>query len=929
MSNKAKVAQKSRFLVSCALLLTLSGVLPACSNQKDAQALISEAKDYEKKGETKAAIIQLKNALRESPENVEARSLLGIYYIKTGDTLSAESEIRKALSLGGKPADLLPLLGQVLLLQGEFQKVLDQVNLPAEPKATAQYFAVRGQAYAALGNTSEARRAFTSALENSQNYPDALLGMAKLALVENDSVSAQKFVDQAISSNPNDSRLVIFKGDVLLLVGERDDALVAYTKAIALNPSNVSAYIAKANLLTSTGKFDAAKKELDSARKQDPKALSISYSEAVLEFRQGKLPSALASVQQILKTAPEHMPSILLAGAIQSALGSTQQAEQHFKKYVERNPGNAYATRLLITTLLKNGDSQQALKRLTPLLDAGTDDPQVLALAGEAYMQTRDFSKASEFFEKASAVAPNVAALKMSLGMSRLAQGDDARGIAELEQAADLDPKSMSASVVLIKAHMQRSEFDQALVAANKLEKLHPQNPLLLNLKGGVLLAKKDSEGARTSFHKAVTLDPHYFPAMANLAKMDLFEMKADAAKKRLQAFSESNKENTEAMLMLSDLALAQGNNDEALDWLEQANRKKPDELKPALALTTTYLKMGQISKAFDLAQKMQVAHPDNLEVLDLLGKTQLASKNLETALQTYKRLATLAPKSTLAQLRLASVYVALGDADRATTALNSALSINPNDLAAQLALATLAVRRKDFDTALSIAAQIQSKGDKKATGFLLQGDVLTAQQKPDLALVAYKQAFALDKNSMTVIKLHEAMARAGKEKEGQENLIRWVTQNPKDFVVSSYLGMIYLRDRRAQPAIKQFEAVLLAQPKNPVALNNLAIAYQMQNDPRATEFAERAYGVAPDNGAILDTLGWLLLGRGDTKRAVTLLEQASRLLPEQVEVRFHYAQALLKAGDKATARKELEIVAADKNYTKAGDAYILLQQTR
>ncbi len=929
MNKKAKVVQTNRLVVSGALLLIFSGLLPACTDQKNAQALISEAKAYQQKGETKAAIIQLKNALRESPDNVEARSLLGGFYIATGDAQSAESEIRKALSLGGKPAQLLPVLGQVLLLQGEYQKVLDQVILPSEPKPTAQYFAVRGQAYAALGNNAEAKRAFTSALDDAPNTPDALMGLAKLALAEGDADSAQKFVDQATSSNPKDSRLSIFKGDVLLSVGKQDDAMLAYTKAVELNPSNISGYIAKANLLTSTGKFAAAKNELANARKQDPKALSISYSEAILEFRQGKLPAALASVQQVLKTAPDHMPSILLAGAIQSALGSTQQAEQHFKKYLERNPGNAYASRLLTTTLLKNGDSQQALKTLMPLLEAGTNDPQLLALAGEAYMQTRDFSKASEYFEKASVVAPNVAGLKMSLGMSRLAQGDDARGIAELEQAADLDPKSMSASVVLIMAHMQRSEFDQALAAVNKLEKAQPANPLLLNLKGGVLLAKKDIEGAKTSFQKAVTLDPHYFPAMANLAKMDLFEKKTDAAKKRLQSFSEANKENTEAMLMLSDLALSQGKNDEALDWLEQANRKKPEELKPALALTSSYLRMGEVSKAFDLAQKTQVTHPDNLEALDLLGKTQIASKNLETALQTYKRLATLAPKSTLAQLRLASVHVAMGDVDSATTALNAALLINPNDLDAQLGLATLAVRKKDFETALSIAAQIQSKGNKKATGFLLEGDVLTAQQKPDLALVAYKQAFAHDKNSMTVIKLHEAMVRAGKEKEGQENLVRWVKQNPKDLALRSYLGMIYLRDRRAQPATEQFEAVIVAQPKNPVALNNLALAYQMQKDPRATEFAERAYAIAPDNAAILDTLGWLLLELGDANRAVTLLEKAVRLTPEQAEVRFHYAQALLKTGDKVQARKELETVAANKGYPKASEAYILLQQSR
>ncbi|MEO7031726.1 MAG: tetratricopeptide repeat protein, partial [Herbaspirillum sp.] len=245
------------------------------------------------------------------------------------------------------------------------------------------------------------------------------------------------------------------------------------------------------------------------------------------------------------------------------------------------------------------------------------------------------------------------------------------------------------------------------------------------------------------------------------------------------------------------------------------------------------------------------------------------------------------------------------------------------------LGLATLAVRKKDYDTALRIATQIQKQGDKKVAGFLLEGDVLTAQQKPDLALAAYKQAFALDKNSMTAIKLYEAMARAGKAKDGQEHLVQWLNQNPQDLSIRSYLGVVYLGDRQAKLAIEQFEAVVRVQPKNPVALNNLALAYQLQNDPRATEFAERAYAVAPNNGAILDTLGWLLVERGDAKRGLTLLEKATQLMPDQAEVRFHYAKALLKAGDKAKALKELEIVASNKQYPKAGEAQALLQQSR
>ena len=44
-------------------------------------------------------------------------------------------------------------------------------------------------------------------------------------------------------------------------------------------------------------------------------------------------------------------------------------------------------------------------------------------------------------------------------------------------------------------------------------------------------------------------------------------------------------------------------------------------------------------------------------------------------------------------------------------------------------------------------------------------------------------------------------------------------------------------------------------------ALNNLATAYQQEKNPLALEYAEKAYKLAPDSPAVLDTLGWILVG--------------------------------------------------------------------
>ena len=118
-------------MISGAIALMVG--LSACSKTQSSEKLIADAKQYQQKGDNKAAVIQLKNALQKDPDNKEARYLLGAIYNQAGDPVSAEKELRKAVSLGVSAATALPDLAKALLVQGQFQKTLDETA--ADPRA--------------------------------------------------------------------------------------------------------------------------------------------------------------------------------------------------------------------------------------------------------------------------------------------------------------------------------------------------------------------------------------------------------------------------------------------------------------------------------------------------------------------------------------------------------------------------------------------------------------------------------------------------------------------------------------------------------------------------------------------------------------------------------------------------------------------------
>ncbi len=787
---------------------------------------------------------------------------------------------------------------------------------------------MRGIASLALGKATEAKDLFEQALKKNADFPDALIGLAKYSLSERNIDAAIGFSEQAVTRNPENADVWLFKGDFLRAQGKNDAALAAYDQVAKLKPNSSAAYTNKAFIEIDMGKFEAARADIDAARKVAPGSLIVFYTQALLDFNQGKHTAALESLQQILSKAPEHMPSVLLAGAVQFALGSMPQAEQHLKLYIDKDPGNLYARKLLASVLLKSRETQRAIAVLGPALKRGQQDPQLFALAGESYMQAKDFAKATEYFEKASSIMPDSAMLHTALSMSKLGQGDSARAVAELERATKLDPKSTQAGILLVMTHLRLKEFDKALVAVKALEKEHPDNPLVQNLKGGIYLGKKDTPHARASFEAALVLDPAYFPAVVNLAQLDLQEKKPEAAKKRFEAILEKDRKNVQAMTALSDLALKQGQNKEAMAWLERAHKENPDTLQPAVLLAAHYLRAEEKQKALALVKKLQGTHPNDPGVLDLLAQAQFANDDKAGALESYIKLAAMLPESALAQFRIASIHMAMQNLPGAADALKKALAIKPDYLDAQLMQAMLETRKENYEGALAISRRIQKQHEKSPAGYMAEGDLLMRQKNAALAAKAYERALAISKNPSLMVKLHASLSQAGRSKEADSRLLQWVRERPDDVSLRMYLAEVYLGDRQYKSAIEQYRVVLKQNPKYVPALNNLATAYQQEKDPQALEYAEKAYQLRPDSPMILDTLGWILVEQGNTTRGLPLLQKALSLAPAAAEIRYHFILGLVKSGDKARARKELEqLLAADQNFPQSNEAKILLKQ--
>jgi putative PEP-CTERM system TPR-repeat lipoprotein len=919
---RQSVKKKQAAVALSLLLATLAG----CSKDDSPEQLIAQARQFESKGDSKAAIIQFKNALQARPDDAAARLALGRLYLKVGDQASAEKELRRAIELGSSRAEALPLLAKALLQQNKAQAVLDET---ASASPTATVLSLRGEALLGLKRLDESRQAFDSALKLEPNNSDALSGLARHALLKNDVDGAVRLAESAVSHNPADVDALLFRADLDKAMGKLDAARVSYDKALQLNPDTAAAYLQKAYLDISQKQYDAARADIAALKKVAPGNLLAYHAQAQLEFTQGKYKEALGSIQNILKAAPDHMPSQLLAGATQFALGSLTQAEQHLKKYIESDPGNLYARKMLASVYLGLSQPQDALAQLATTLDTSTDTA-LLNIGGRAYLNLKQYDKSIATYQRALELAPDLAPLHVGLGLAKMSKGDGAGAVKAMRRGLELaPPTSVDSGVVLGMTYLQLRQYDEALAVLNQMLQRAPQSALLYNLQGGALLGQKNRTAARTAFEKSLQLQPSFFTAASNLARMDIADKKLDAARQRYQAFLDKNTGSAEAMLALADLALAENKQAEATKWLEKAHAAEPKLSGPALRLTQHYLAVGEKRKALTLISAMQVADPENPLLLDMLGKVHAANGDKPAALEAYGRLAAVQPRTSGITSRLATAYQELGELDLAADVLRKAHTERPRDAAIVLARVAVEAHRGNYEQAIMFAREVQALPDSKTAGMIVEAEVREAQQKPDLAIPLYQRAVQENKASSPLrIKLANAYRQAGRPDEALKLVQQWRSERPKDHAIGVYLGELYVAQKKYPAAIETFTALLKSVPNNGIILNNLALAYQSVGDARALETAEQALKALPQSGAVMDTLGWMLVEKGDVGRGLPLLKRASAATPAAADIRFHLAAAHARNNDKAAARKELETLLSTKgNVVYTEQARALLKQ--
>ncbi|MBN7138930.1 hypothetical protein A7A76_07415, partial [Lysobacter enzymogenes] len=262
----------------------------------------------------------------------------------------------------------------------------------------------------------------------------------------------------------------------------------------------------------------------------------------------------------------------------------------------------------------------------------------------------------------------------------------------------------------------------------------------------------------------------------------------------------------------------------------------------------------------------------------------------------------------------LRASFLARADDKPTLTALYDELraSAAKPDPARRLLLGQLAEYLERFDEALNWYQGVPG-GPQREIARLRAANVLHKLKRADEAFAALRaiqsDASAEDDTRRDAYILEANLRAEDKNVAGEnEAFARGLAAFPDEPEILYARALSWERRDDIARAEADFRRILVAEPDSVAALNALGytLADRTTRYQEALELIERARTAEPDNGAIVDSYGWVLYRLGRVKEAEVELRRALTMLKD-AEVAAHLGELLWETGRRDEARKYFE----------------------
>ncbi|MDX8349217.1 tetratricopeptide repeat protein [Cognatiyoonia sp. IB215446] len=397
---------------------------------RDAEILTLMADAHEREGSLALAGERLALAFDISGAAPDTALRYASFLMREGRSAAARNVLTDARAANPGDIPVMTALARILLTKGAWVEAQSIANtLRSIETPSAQEAATSLQAALLLGqNRVDDSLAFLQG-EIDQGNADitAITQVVQIHLRSGNVDSARVYLDQALTTHPDDRTLLMLDASLHAMAGAFDRAEDLFRDMIAATPTAEAPVLRLYNLLVATDQPDAASALIDEALKDQPDSLNLRWIRAGALEAQGDIDGAIALYEEMYAV---NSSAVTIANNLASLIATHKNDAESIARAA------AIAKRLRELDLPPFQDTygwiayrqnkfDEALTYLKPAAEGLPDDPLVQYHLGMTYAALGDHEKAIEQLGNALALA----------GSSPLPQFDEARAkLQELSQ---------------------------------------------------------------------------------------------------------------------------------------------------------------------------------------------------------------------------------------------------------------------------------------------------------------------------------------------------------------------------------------------------------------------------------------------------------------------------------------------------------------
>ncbi len=861
------------------LVASLISAIYGCSRSSEehlssAESLLAESKH-------KAAIVELKNALKEDPNNARARLILGQVYFKEGLFEFAIKELEKANEVGQLDAESISMYLQSLHNVGNFYEVNTFVsNQELSSTIESEIYVRKGMANLMAGNKSEAKEQFLQSSEISDSKFAKLASIYLYALENHNNVISE--LQSLLEAYPVFKEAIFLQGQVFLQNGDFESAASSFSSYLELSPYELSPKLYLADAHIKNGNYQEAKTQLDKIFKINAKNPYANGLYGLVKFESEEFEDALLNFEFAIQNNNDTFQNKLLAGLSAFRTNKLELAYKYLFSIADQLPENHPALTILAMVQLQLGDASSSLQTLSQKEYLTNNDVNLLTSA--VYQQI----KSGEIEDKSQALVPfDLSGIEDSnsltqLGMLQL-QIDSSLAVKTLEKSIQSDPSNTRANIVLANAYILNEKFDKALNLARswKGTDLEVEG---INLQALIALIKKDETQAKALYKSAMTVNEQNRPSLLFFMDEAIKNNNLDAAIDYIHTLLTIDSTDLRALSTYLQLMTIKDtySNDKAINYFKNGYVDSDNNSEQLNLYLSALLQNNMLDTAIDAVSNYN-GSVENKDIMyrnivnNLLNKGEF-NKAEEAANLWIEAL----PQSELAKINLIKTYELSNKFTEAFEFISTSIKDIKQSAPLEIIYAQYLVSYDKHNEAEGVISQLPEQIQSLDVVKGIKGEIALNNGNVDQALEGLIPNYLSTPSERNALLVYTAYKQKGDTGKAIEFLEEHIKTQQNDFNVINVLASYFLT-KDADRSLELHNKLLKAFPENLSFLNNTAyLLYQKEKNEEALQLIERALALpsGQQDADVLDTAGMIQFALGDKDKALEHLNKAAELAP-------------------------------------------------